>query len=947
MDEQRALASLLDEGRAAFKAEDYVRSEEVFLRALAGSADEPDSRLHLARIYNQWKDWPKALEQWKWLRDREPGKLEPELQVARALFRLKRHAEARDAFKAVLAVASDHAEAHQRLLEIEALQQGDHHLKTPDEEIAPGAAILNEARAAFKEEDYARSEALFLRALEMGADEATGRLHLARIYNLEQNWPKAQTQWKWLRNHLPASVEPHLQVARGHFRLGEYGEAIVAFKSVLGLQPDHAEAQQSLQKIAAIQEQDAFPRDSTDDVSWLSLVPAEIRWKLSTGLLGAGVDAIGTLIDLANRQTEALSELVNAYGDSEGALGGHRHRYALQAVAKIDELVEQLKDAKRSARALAKRTSAMFETFDKFTGQAAPSLPPVKQPLSRNVWRETLVNLACDIHRAHGLEPALSWLLREALVEDRPAIFADLATALRETDRDASIRLLWLSYGAKPSPAIAERTASKMFQNGNLSSASALVKAAPSGTSSPFAVEMRSSASMFREGVRIPPMSQVSFASERVAYVASGSLPFQVAGYTIRTHQLMTGLARAGVDCVCFTRPGFPWDRPRAMSSGQATPEKHTVGEVTYVHTPLPDASRHPERLVEMASAALEQHFRAYRIGVVQAASNSRNALPALMAARRVGAKFIYEVRGLWELTAASRFAGWEETDRYRLDRDLEVMVAAQADHVLTITRGVAAELINGGVSPERLSLLPNAVDPDAFRPLPKDRALMARFGLQDEDFVAVYAGSLTNYEGLDDVIVALSLLKRDGMRPRMVIAGDGAARAELEALTVDRGMAAEVTFAGRVKPEEIEAYLSLADVVPIPRKPFKVCMVVSPLKPFEAMSMAKAVVLSDLPALREIVSDGETGLICRPADPTDLAAVFSRLAKDPALRERLGRTARQWVKDHRSWAENAARLKRLYQTLNGTLDGAPGVDLDSALDSSDLIAPGGEALLG
>jgi hypothetical protein len=60
-------------------------------------------------------------------------------------------------------------------------------------------------------------------------------------------------------------------------------------------------------------------------------------------------------------------------------------------------------------------------------------------------------------------------------------------------------------------------------------------------------------------------------------------------------------------------------------------------------------------------------------------------------------------------LTAASRFSGWEETERYRLDRDLEVLIASQADHVLTITQGVAGELMKDGVSPDRLSLLPNA----------------------------------------------------------------------------------------------------------------------------------------------------------------------------------------------------------------------------------------------
>jgi glycosyltransferase involved in cell wall biosynthesis len=304
----------------------------------------------------------------------------------------------------------------------------------------------------------------------------------------------------------------------------------------------------------------------------------------------------------------------------------------------------------------------------------------------------------------------------------------------------------------------------------------------------------------------------------------------------------------------------------------------------------------------------------------VQAASNSRNALPALIAARRIGAKFIYEVRGLWELTAATRLSGWEKTERYRLDRDLEVLIASHADHVLTITQGVADELILDGVSPDRLSLLPNAVDPEIFRPMPKDPALLERLKIAQDDFVLAYAGSLTVYEGLDDVIAALPRLLQAGIQPKFIVAGDGEYRQHMQRLAASLGVSDRVTFAGRVRPDEIQAYLSLADVVTIPRKPFKVCMVVSPLKPFEAMAMEKALILSDLPALTEIVEDGKTGLICKAADPADLAAVLERLARKPDLRGELGRAARRWVVEKRSWVQNAANLKELYEALTTTV---------------------------
>lgn len=783
-----------------------------------------------------------------------------------------------------------------------------------------GVALLNEGRSAFKAQNYPRSEENLLAALRAGADESECRLHLARIYNLEQEWQKALEQWIWLRDHNPTEAEPHLQIARAQFRLGQYAEARAGFEEILRGDPDHAEARQLLARIAAIDAEQVAGRDWDDGADWLSIIPADTRWLIARELLLVSIGSLENMVGAAAQHTSAIANVVDAYGGAAGELNGHRQLYGLQTTAIIEKLTVQLREAKRSIREIKRRTDKILETFVKYTANPMAGGPLLKVPFPRADWRDSIVRLALGIYQEHGFEAALSWLYRTGLVEDRPVILADFGAALRDIDRGGAIRAYWMAYGAAPSARMAERMASRMFQLGDLSNCGALIRAAPAVSSSPVITEMRSSVALFKNGVALPSLatSEASARPGRLAYVASGSLPFQAVGYTIRTHQLLTALIGAGVECVCFTRPGYPWDRPRALTSGIAIEQENRIGNVTYMHTPLPDADRAPETLVEQMSSALEAHFRTFQPAVVQAASNSRNALPALIAAHRVGAKFVYEVRGLWELTAASRFAGWEATERYELDRRLEVLVATHADHVLTITNGVAHELARDGVAPEKLSLLPNAVDPEAFRPIEKNRALMTELGLHDDDFTAVYAGSLTNYEGLDDLIIALSLMRNQGVRTRLVIAGDGEARQELEEVAAAHGMIQHVQFLGRIRPDAIEAYVSLADVVAIPRKPFKVCEVVTPLKPFEAMSMAKPVVLSDLPALREIVSDGKTGLLCRPADPASLANTLMRLAQDPQLRTELGQAAREWIIAHRSWSENAAGLIKFYEQISG-----------------------------
>ena len=207
-------------GRAAFKAGDHVSSERDFLAALAFGVEETDCRLHLARIFNARQDWQKSIEQWLWLRDNDPDRLEPHLQVARACFRLGRLAEARGEFEAVLGIEPDHKEARDRL----------------------GALLLAQSKEAVETQDFDNAEKLLLAALERGIDEAGCRRQLARLYSAISNWPAALEQWLWLHRESASDIEIRLQIARVYVRLGRRGEAKVEYEAILKLEPGEERA---------------------------------------------------------------------------------------------------------------------------------------------------------------------------------------------------------------------------------------------------------------------------------------------------------------------------------------------------------------------------------------------------------------------------------------------------------------------------------------------------------------------------------------------------------------------------------------------------------------------------------------------------------------------------------------------------------------------------------
>jgi glycosyltransferase involved in cell wall biosynthesis len=540
-----------------------------------------------------------------------------------------------------------------------------------------------------------------------------------------------------------------------------------------------------------------------------------------------------------------------------------------------------------------------------------------QKPIALNTDHRALARRALRLFRSAGVTAALEAIFVEAADGRTQArALEELAVSLPPSHRAAAYQLFWYAYAASPGPGWGRRIALKLFKSGDISGAGSLIKTAPNDAPTRFEGELRLAAKLQACPLYIPPRGPSEWQGGHVAYVAASALPYTNAGYTVRTHSLLSALASANVQARCYLRPGYPWDRPDAALEGETVPLDHHVGSVRYTFTPVAGITALEPDLITQMSDALQQRFMAEKPGIVHAASNHRNALPALIAARRCGLPFVYEIRGLWELTAASRNDAWEETERFALERRLELTIAAHADHVLVITEALKSILVEADLPAEKISLLPNAVDPALFTNIARDEALAAEHALDAFDLAIVYAGTLTNYEGLDDLIQAIGLLRGRGVKVKFLLVGEGPFRSRLQDLVRAQALESHVTFVGRVSPDQVPRFNALADLMIFPRKNYKVCNVVSPLKPFEAMAMGKPVILSNLVVSREIVKDGVTGLLCEPENPSALADAIEQLARDPKRRAELGSRAQEWVIRERTWEANAARLRSIHERL-------------------------------
>lgn len=408
---------------------------------------------------------------------------------------------------------------------------------------------------------------------------------------------------------------------------------------------------------------------------------------------------------------------------------------------------------------------------------------------------------------------------------------------------------------------------------------------------------------------------------DRTFYLLHNSLPHHSAGYATRTHGLLTELNRSGWDVDGVTRLGYPYDMP-GKADIPDVPMHDKVDGVDYFRllTGREIEKKSPVYFyTQRYSSALQKLALQRRPGVIHAASNHWNGLTAVSVARGLGIPSIYEVRGLWEVTRGSRNPEWAQGNMFKFMARMEADAAAGATKVFAITEALREEMINRGVDGEKITVLPNGVDTQRFTPVPRDVELARTLGIADKTVIG-YVGSILNYEGLELLIEVAERWVRERTDFHMLFVGDGAELETFQDLTVERGLEDVITFTGRVPFEDVERYYSLIDIAPFPRMPLPVCEMVSPLKPFEAMAMGKAVLASDVAALAEIVTPGVNGFRHTKGDAESLRRELERYLDDPELMRRMGHQAREWVVQNRDWRQIAPIVADTYAELTKDL---------------------------
>lgn len=394
----------------------------------------------------------------------------------------------------------------------------------------------------------------------------------------------------------------------------------------------------------------------------------------------------------------------------------------------------------------------------------------------------------------------------------------------------------------------------------------------------------------------------------KVLHVLDHSVPLQ-SGYSFRTLEILRAQRALGWETLQLTSPkhygamadaeeidGFRFYRTRVPAGGWR--QLPVVSQVAVIH----DTQRRLDALI----ARVRPHL-------VHAHSPCLNGIAALRAARRAGVAVVYEMRASWEDAAVDHGTTSEQSLRYRLSRGLETWTLRRADAVTTICEGLRLDIVGRGLSPDRVTVIPNAVNPESFPVIhAPDRALQAELGLE-QAFTLGFLGSFYGYEGLDTLVAALPQLLSTEPRTRLLLVGGGYEEARLRDQATSLGVGDRVIFTGRVPHGDIARYYSLVDLLVYPRKSIRLTETVTPLKPLEAMAQGRLLIASNVGGHRELIEDGVTGFLFEPGSPEALVRSVKRVLELQGRWAGIRAAGRRFVETERNWTASVSRYAAVY----------------------------------
>lgn len=319
---------------------------------------------------------------------------------------------------------------------------------------------------------------------------------------------------------------------------------------------------------------------------------------------------------------------------------------------------------------------------------------------------------------------------------------------------------------------------------------------------------------------------------------------------------------------------------------------------------------------VLFALASLAAVVRVRRPDVVFATSTPLTiGIPGIVARAWHRAPLVFEVRDLWP-EAPIQLGALRHPVAILLARWLERAIYRRSAQIIALSPGMRDGIVDAGVAPERITVVPNASDLDLFSPELDGGEFRTRWGLEGK-FIALYFGTMGEANDLMQAVRAAEVLQQRGEeRIAIVLHGKGRQRPELEAFVRERGLRNVIFSASLPDKGAVARLVAAADVGMTIYKNVPVLYTCSPNKLFDTLAAGRAAIVNSPGWLRELVEAGACGAYVRPDDAVDLADQLTALCDDPERVAAYGRNARRLAEQQFDRRLLAERLLAVFERV-------------------------------
>jgi glycosyltransferase involved in cell wall biosynthesis len=226
---------------------------------------------------------------------------------------------------------------------------------------------------------------------------------------------------------------------------------------------------------------------------------------------------------------------------------------------------------------------------------------------------------------------------------------------------------------------------------------------------------------------------------------------------------------------------------------------------------------------------------------------------------------------------------GYFDPIRTRFFRETERALARHTTRLIAVGPEVRDDLVALGVAPaEQFVVIRLGIDLEQRVSGDRRAEFRRLFGVPEERFVVGWIGRMTTIKRVPDVLLSFRALLDRGVDAALCLVGDGPDRAAVERQAAELGIARHILSVGY--QEDVAPYYSFFDALVLPSANEG-----TPVVAIEALAAGRPVVATRVGGLPDVVSEGEDGFLVEVGDVDGVAAALERLARDPALRARMG----------------------------------------------------------